>query len=99
MLRRRHISFVKNNYWSKLYASIITLSGVLTIFVYIGFDQKSWKLKYFRLSFKDNIWRLKNACNTKFGMNVSNESDSICQNAGFTIFPASDLFRENLLEG
>ena len=45
------VSFVKFSYWLKFHVSINTGSGVMTIFDYKGFSQKSGNGKYPYLSF------------------------------------------------
>ena len=45
------VPFAKFSYWSKHHVYIITDPGVIIIFVYNRFDQKSRNSKYLRLSF------------------------------------------------
>ena len=42
---------MKLSYWTKFHVNIITDSGVVTIFFYMGFDQKSGIRKYPHLNF------------------------------------------------
>ena len=42
----RRIFLVKLNWWFKFYVNIVTIAGVMTIFVYQEFDRKSGKWKY-----------------------------------------------------
>ena len=65
------VSIVKFSYWFKLHVSIITSSGIMTIFFYKGLTRDleientpTWILL--------NIWRLGQVMDTKFCTNVSN---------------------------
>ena len=69
---RGFVFLVKFSYWSKFHVNIITDSGIMTIFFYKGLTRNPeigntpfWVLP--------NIWRLKQAMDTKFGMNVSDK--------------------------
>ena len=69
---RRHVPFVTFIYLSKFHVSIITGSGVMTIFVYKGFYEKFRNWKPPLLSF---VQYLETGAieDTKFDINVSNE--------------------------
>ena len=56
----RHVSLVKCSYWSRFHVNIITGSGVITIFVYDGFDQKSENWKKTLMSFVQYLERKTN---------------------------------------
>ena len=75
----RRVSRVKFSYWSRFHVNIITGSGVITIFVYRGFDQKSGNWKYLRLSFVQYLMK----------------SYFILRNCRFTAFTVSELLKEN----
>ena len=79
------ISLVKFSYWSKFHVSIITGSGVMTIFL-LEIDQKSRNTTIWVLP---NIWRLGLVRDTIFGTNVSNEmllNTAKCQGYSFYRF-------------
>ena len=62
----------------------------MTIFNYEGLHQKSkivWILS--------NIWRVEWVMGTKFAINVSMEDSWMLENAGFSAFNISELFKEN----
>ena len=62
------VSLVKFSYWSKFHVNIITGSGVMTIFFYMGLT-KNPKIG------NTPVWVLPNICrlDTKFGTNVPNK--------------------------
>ena len=71
-LWRCFVSLVRFSYWSTFHVSIITGSGIMTIFFYKGLTRNPeigntlvWVLP--------NIWRLGWVRDTKFGTNISNE--------------------------
>ena len=64
--------FVKFNYWFKFHVSIITGSGVMTIFFYKGLTRNP-EIRNTPVWVLPNICRLGEVRNTKFGTNVTNE--------------------------
>ena len=65
------VCFVKFIHWSKFHISIITGSGIMTIYFYKGLTRNPeientpvWVLR--------NIWRLEQIMDAKFGPNISN---------------------------
>ena len=69
---RCFISLVTVSYWSKFYVNIVTGSGIMTIFFYMGLTRNIeigntpiWVLPI--------IWRLGRVMDTEFGTNLSNK--------------------------
>ena len=68
---RFFVCFVKFIHWSKFHVSIITGSGIMTIYFYKGLTRNPeientpvWVLR--------NIWRVEQIMDAKFGPNISN---------------------------
>ena len=86
------------NYWSKCHVSIITDSGVMTIFLYKGLTRNP-EIANNPVRVLPNIWRVGRVGGTKFSTNISNEmflNAAKCQ--GYSFF-LSELLRRNQKEG
>ena len=90
------ISLVKFSFWSKFHVSIITGSGIITIFFYKGLTRNS-EIGNTPVWVFPNIWRLVQVLDTKFGTNVSNKI--WCKISGLQLLPFFELLRENQLDG
>ena len=86
---RSLVSFVKFNYWSKIHVNIITGSGVMTIFFYMGLT-RNLEIKNINFWVLPSIWTLRQVRDTKFGTNVSNKrmlwNAAKCQGYSFNHF-------------
>ena len=92
---RCRVSIVKFSYWLKFHVNIITVSGVMTIFVYKGLT-RSLEIKNIPVWVFPNIWMLGWAKDTKFGPNLAlMKSYSTLPNAKAKTFTVSELLRGN----
>ena len=71
------VFLVNFSYWSKFHGSIITGSGVMTIFVCKG-RTRNPEIENTSVWVLPNIWRLGQVRDTKFGTNVSNKKVTEC---------------------
>ena len=69
---RYRVFFVKISYCSKFHVNIMTVSGVMTIFLYKELTRNP-EIENTPVWFLPNIWRLGQVWNTKFCTNVSNK--------------------------
>ena len=82
------VSTFKFSYWSKFYVTIITGSGVMTIFFYKRLTRNP-EIGNTLVCVLPNIWRLGRVRDTKFGMNVSKKmllNAAKCQGYSFYRF-------------
>ena len=90
------VFLVKFSFWSKFHVSIITGSGIITIFFYKGLT-RNLEIGNTPVLVLPNIWRLVQVLDTKFGTNVSNKI--WCKISGLQLLPFFELLRENQLDG
>ena len=65
------VSFVKFIHWSKFHVSIITGSGIMTIYFYKGLTRNP-EIENTPVWVLCNIWRVEQIMDAKFGPNISN---------------------------
>ena len=87
------VSLAKFNYWSKFHVTIITSSGIMTIFFYEGLTRnlEIWNTPVWVLP---NIFRLGRVRDNKFDMSLM-KCCWMLQNASVTAFTISELLRKN----